>query len=64
MHQLLWVLQILFGLYFVAIGFMHFVVPDGRAGQRRRRRRDPDRGRAGHGHPGRQPGRDELSWPR
>jgi putative oxidoreductase len=29
MHRLLWVLQILFGLYFVAIGVMHFVVPDG-----------------------------------
>jgi putative oxidoreductase len=29
MHRLLWVLQILFGLYFVAIGIMHFVVPDG-----------------------------------
>jgi uncharacterized membrane protein len=29
MHRLLWGLQILLGLYFVAIGVMHFVVPDG-----------------------------------
>ena len=29
MHRLLWLLQIVFGLYFVAIGIMHFVVPDG-----------------------------------
>jgi uncharacterized membrane protein len=28
-HRLLWVLQVLFGLYFMAVGVMHFVVPDG-----------------------------------
>jgi putative oxidoreductase len=28
-NRLLWLLQILFGLYFIAIGVMHFVVPDG-----------------------------------
>ena len=28
-NVLLWVLQWVFGIYFVAIGFMHFVVPDG-----------------------------------
>jgi uncharacterized membrane protein len=28
-HRLLWVLQVLFGLYFVSIGVMHFIVPDG-----------------------------------
>lgn len=29
MHRLLWILQIVFGVYFVAIGIMHFVLPDG-----------------------------------
>lgn len=29
MHRLLWVLQVVFGLYFITIGVMHFVVPDG-----------------------------------
>jgi putative oxidoreductase len=29
MNRLLWVLQVVFGVYFVAIGVMHFVVPDG-----------------------------------
>ena len=29
MHRLLWLLQIVFGLYFVAIGIVHFVLPDG-----------------------------------
>ena len=29
MHRLLWVLQIVFGVYFVTIGVMHFAVPDG-----------------------------------
>ena len=29
MHRLLWLLQIVFGLYFVAIGMVHFVLPDG-----------------------------------
>ncbi len=29
MNILLWALQILFGLYFIAIGFMHFAVPPG-----------------------------------
>ncbi|MGI9667588.1 MAG: DoxX family protein [Acidimicrobiia bacterium] len=28
-NTLLWVLQWLFGVYFVAIGIMHFIVPDG-----------------------------------
>jgi uncharacterized membrane protein len=28
-HRVLWVLQILLGVYFIAIGVMHFVVPDG-----------------------------------
>lgn len=28
-NTLLWVLQWVFGIYFVAIGVMHFVVPDG-----------------------------------
>jgi putative oxidoreductase len=28
-NKLLWVLQIVFGLYFVAIGVMHLVVPEG-----------------------------------
>lgn len=28
-NKVLWVLQWVFGLYFVAIGVMHFVVPDG-----------------------------------
>jgi putative oxidoreductase len=29
MHRFLWVLQFLFGLYFIAVGIVHFVVPDG-----------------------------------
>jgi uncharacterized membrane protein len=29
MHRTTWVLQIVLGLYFIAIGVMHFVVPDG-----------------------------------
>ncbi len=29
MHRLLWLLQVVFGIYFVAIGIMHFVVPEG-----------------------------------
>ena len=28
-NRVLWVLQWVFGLYFIAIGVMHFVVPDG-----------------------------------
>jgi uncharacterized membrane protein YphA (DoxX/SURF4 family) len=29
MNIALWILQILFGLYFVAIGVMHFIIPPG-----------------------------------
>lgn len=29
MNIVLWILQIIFGLYFIAIGVMHFVVPAG-----------------------------------
>jgi uncharacterized membrane protein len=29
MHRFAWVLQIVLGVYFVAIGVMHFAVPDG-----------------------------------
>jgi uncharacterized membrane protein len=29
MNILLWVLQIIFGLYFTAIGVMHFIIPPG-----------------------------------
>lgn len=29
MHPTLWVLQVVLGVYFVATGVMHFVVPDG-----------------------------------
>lgn len=29
MNRLLWVLQIVFGVYFLAVGVMHFAVPDG-----------------------------------
>lgn len=29
MNILLWILQILFGLYFIVIGFAHFIVPPG-----------------------------------
>ncbi|MEX0757804.1 MAG: DoxX family protein [Acidimicrobiia bacterium] len=29
MNRLLWVLQIVFGLYFIGVGVVHFVVPDG-----------------------------------
>lgn len=28
-HRVLWVLQWVFGLYFIAIGVMHFIVPEG-----------------------------------
>lgn len=28
-HRFLWVLQWVFGLYFIAIGVMHFIVPEG-----------------------------------
>jgi uncharacterized membrane protein len=29
MHRFAWVLQIVLGVYFIAVGVMHFVVPDG-----------------------------------
>ncbi len=29
MNRLLWILQVVFGFYFIAVGVMHFVVPDG-----------------------------------
>lgn len=29
MNALLWVLQILFGLYFIFVGILHFIVPEG-----------------------------------
>ncbi|MEX1004740.1 MAG: DoxX family protein [Acidimicrobiia bacterium] len=29
MNRLLWVLQIILGLYFIAVGVIHFVVPEG-----------------------------------
>jgi uncharacterized membrane protein len=29
MHRTTWVLQIVLGIYFVAIGVMHFIVPEG-----------------------------------
>lgn len=29
MNRALWILQIVFGVYFVAIGVLHFIVPDG-----------------------------------
>lgn len=29
MHRLLWVLQIVLGVYFVAVGVIHFIVPPG-----------------------------------
>lgn len=32
MHRLLWVLQVVFGLYFIAVGIVHFVVPEGLPG--------------------------------
>lgn len=28
-HRVLWVLQWIFGLYFIGVGVMHFVVPEG-----------------------------------
>lgn len=28
-HRFLWILQWFFGLYFIAIGVMHFIVPEG-----------------------------------
>jgi uncharacterized membrane protein len=31
-HRTAWVLQIFFGLYFIAIGVMHFAVPEGLPG--------------------------------
>jgi uncharacterized membrane protein len=33
MHIGAWVLQIFFGIYFVAVGVLHFVVPEGLPGQ-------------------------------
>lgn len=32
MNRTLWVLQVVLGIYFIAIGIMHFVVPDGLPG--------------------------------
>ena len=29
MNLALWILQVLFGIYFVAVGIMHFIVPEG-----------------------------------
>lgn len=29
MNRALWILQVVFGIYFVAIGILHFIVPDG-----------------------------------
>jgi uncharacterized membrane protein YphA (DoxX/SURF4 family) len=29
LHRLTWVLQVLLGLYFISIGVLHFVVPEG-----------------------------------
>jgi putative oxidoreductase len=29
MHRATWVLQVVLGLYFIVIGVMHFVIPDG-----------------------------------
>ena len=29
MNRLLWVLQVVLGVYFIAVGVMHFVVPEG-----------------------------------
>lgn len=29
MHRLVWILQVVLGLYFVVTGVLHFVVPDG-----------------------------------
>lgn len=29
MHRLLWILQVLLGLYFLFIGIQHFIVPEG-----------------------------------
>lgn len=28
-NRILWILQVVFGVYFLAIGVMHFIVPDG-----------------------------------
>lgn len=33
MNRLLWTLQIVLGLYFIAVGVTHFIVPDGLPGQ-------------------------------
>jgi uncharacterized membrane protein len=32
MNRLLWILQVVLGVYFLAVGVMHFVVPDGLPG--------------------------------
>lgn len=32
MHRLTWILQIILGIYFVAIGVLHFIVPSGLPG--------------------------------
>ncbi|MDH3500260.1 MAG: DoxX family protein [Acidimicrobiia bacterium] len=32
MHRTLWVLQIVFGVYFVIVGVLHFILPDGLPG--------------------------------
>jgi uncharacterized membrane protein YphA (DoxX/SURF4 family) len=29
MHVAAWVLQVVFGIYFVAVGVMHFIIPEG-----------------------------------
>ena len=29
MNIILWILQIFFGLYFILVGILHFIVPDG-----------------------------------
>lgn len=29
MNRALWILQVVFGIYFIAIGILHFIVPDG-----------------------------------
>lgn len=29
MHKAAWLLQVMFGIYFIAIGLLHFAVPDG-----------------------------------
>ncbi|MBA2336446.1 MAG: DoxX family protein [Acidimicrobiia bacterium] len=32
MNRLLWVLQVVFGVYFIAVGVVHFLVPEGLPG--------------------------------